>query len=141
MQPLNWCSSKFEDSSPCRLGDMSKNTRRSTVLRFSTKRNEMRYIHCNQKSVYSPSINMHWPRPSNQKRAMAAECSNESSNEGFDRKKQNTSISNDRRCTEPKKELTSDFICVQLPYLSDHNRSMQRTRYVAVTWVNPLVSV
>ena len=48
--------------------------------------NETRYVHCTRKSVYAPFINMRWPRPPNQKRAMAAERSNENSSEHFDRK-------------------------------------------------------
>ena len=55
----------------------------STILKISTKHNEM---HCNQKSVYVPFINMRWPRPPNQKRTMAAERMNENSSIHFDQK-------------------------------------------------------
>ena len=107
-------------SSPCSHRDISKNTPGSTVLKFSTKCNETHYVHCNRKSVYAPFINMRWPRPSNQKRAMAAERSNESSSE----QKQKTSVSKDRRYTKLKKEVTGECFCVQLPYFSDRNRSV-----------------
>ena len=55
---------------------------------------------------------MRWPRPSNLKRAMAAERSNESSSERFDRKEaKKTSVSKDRGYTKLKKEVTGDFLC------------------------------
>ena len=79
------------------LSHISKNTPGSTVLMFSTKRDETRYVHCNRKSVYAPSVQ--WLL--NARTRAAANVSIEN--------KQKTGVSKDRRYTKLKK--AGDF-CV-----------------------------
>ena len=66
LQPLNCCSCKFEVTSPCGHGDMSKNTPGSPVLKFCKKHNEtlLHTLHVEIRilTVYANT----WPHPLSQ---------------------------------------------------------------------------
>ena len=111
LQPLNWCSIKFEVSSPCSHGDISKNTPGSTVLKFSTERNEMRYVHCNRKSVYAPFIVSMCVGPAHQIRSVQW-LLNARTRAVANISIEKTSVSKDRNYTKLKNEVTGDlFVC------------------------------
>ena len=68
------------------------------------------YIHCKQMSVYAPFIHTRWPRPQDQKSAMAISELEESGGERSDRKKHKASVSRDRRYTKSRKEVIDNIL-------------------------------